>query len=127
MHIIIHTSTLLTDDQIAGLRIAVRAQLDDDKKVIVLPPGCTIEMLPSVPTGVFCTTSAIVDEAVIRYQTTVKKLGYPDESAIPAPPPPSDTRLMRRCWPERFWLSYMGWRKDLGVLAALRAAWRISR
>lgn len=36
-------------------------------------------------------------------------------------------QLHRRPWPRRFINSYRGWRKYLGVLASLRAAWKISR
>ena len=125
MHIIIHTSTLLTDYQIARLRNAVRAQLDDGKGVVVLPPGCTMEIRASAPTDadVVSATSAIVAEAVSRYEARMKELGYEAKADIP----PASIRLERRCWPERFRLSYKGWRKDMGVLDALRAAWRISR
>jgi hypothetical protein len=33
----------------------------------------------------------------------------------------------RRSWPQRFVRSYLGWRKCLGIVASLRAAWAISR
>lgn len=121
MHIIIYTSTLLNIDQVAALRLNVRAQLDDGKEVVVLPPGCTMEMLSSVPAGVFSTTSAIPDEVARRYKAMAQNpnLLTPLERA--------SIKLNRRRWPERFWLSYKGWRKDMGVLDSLRSAWRISR
>lgn len=36
-------------------------------------------------------------------------------------------QIRRRPWPRRFINSYLGWRKYLGVLASLRAAWKVSR
>lgn len=36
-------------------------------------------------------------------------------------------RLRRRPLPIRFWMSYRGWRRHLGIGAALRAAWCVSR
>jgi len=35
--------------------------------------------------------------------------------------------IKRRSWPQRFVRSYLGWRKCLGIVASLRAAWAISR
>jgi hypothetical protein len=35
--------------------------------------------------------------------------------------------VRQRSWPQRFIRSYLGWRKRLGIVLSLRAAWVISR
>lgn len=124
---IVHANTRYTVDQIDLLRQHVIAKLAEGNELVVLPLGYTIELIPAPPayTDVASATSAIVAAAVSRYEATMKAWGHDVESSID--PNPSRVRLTRRCWPARLWLSYKSWRRDMGVLDWLRAAWRIWR
>jgi hypothetical protein len=124
---IVHTNTHYTAAQIDAVRQHVIAQLADGNELVVLPPDCTMELLSAPPayTDVTSATSAIVAESVRRYEVTMNAWAREVEASVE--PAQSNIILTGRYWPTRFWLSYTGWRKDMGVFDALRAAWRMSR
>jgi hypothetical protein len=94
MHVI-YTSAPLTVDEVTALRQSVRAQLDDGKEVVALPPGCIMELLHSsseVPNDARA-TKEVADETVRRYKARLKELGI-EVPSIPPPPVPPPTRIM---------------------------------
>lgn len=38
-----------------------------------------------------------------------------------------DVQVQRRNWPQRFTRSFLGYRRHLGIITALRAAWIVSQ
>lgn len=55
-----------------------------------------------------------------EYELVQRQVGASSDSTVAI-------GLQRRPFMVRFWKSYRGWRRHLGVGAALRAAWSVSR
>lgn len=66
--------------------------------------------------GVMAKVGSPVPVLVLDGGLKIDVLGRPERSI----------RLRRRRFLSRFWRSYRGWRRDLGVLQSLRAAWVMS-
>ena len=124
--LVVSTEKMLTLAQresiIASLKRALAAVVPPPGVPVIVMDGGLVVSLISRPVELGAVYAA-PDEG-----GTPAPASMPPQAPEPAVPQPAPTvRLCRRCWYARFWNSYKTWRKYLGVLDSICAAWRVSR